>query len=70
MELNSTAEPDRLLRRAEVERMVGLRRSALYAKMERGEFPRPLKIGRAVRWISHEIRAWCDSLPRSHGDRD
>ena len=69
--LNTNADRDRLLRRVDVEFMVGLKRSAIYDRMERGEFPRPLKIGRsAVRWSEREIREWRDSLPRSHGDRD
>ena len=36
---------DRLLTRAEVERVVGLKRSALYRAMREGRFPEPLRIG-------------------------
>lgn len=47
------------LRRADVERVTGLSRSTLYAKMERGEFPHPVKIGgRAVGWLESEIQDW------------
>ena len=60
---------DRLLNRAEVERRVGLRRSALYRLMRAGQFPEPLKIGpRAVRWPSSEIEEWLASRPRATGD--
>ena len=60
---------DRLLNRAEVERRVGLRRSALYRLMRAGQFPVPLKIGpRAVRWPSSEIEEWLASRPRATGD--
>ena len=55
---------DRLLNRAEVERRVGLRRSALYRLMRAGQFPVPLKIGpRAVRWPSSEIEEWLALAP-------
>lgn len=41
----------RLLRRPEVEARIGLSRSSIYAMMDRGEFPRPRRIGqRAVAW--------------------
>ena len=60
---------DRLLNRAEVERRVGLRRSALYRLMRAGQFPEPLRIGpRAVRWPSSEIEEWLASRPRATGD--
>ena len=49
--------------------MVGLARSAIYDKMTRGEFPRPLRIGPgSVRWRSDDIKRWIASLPRSRGD--
>lgn len=55
-------EAQRLLRRAEVERLVGLRRSALYEAMTQGDFPRPVKLGeRAVAWRSADVLAWIAS---------
>ncbi len=40
---------DRLLRRPDVEAVTGLSRSSLYAKMDSGDFPCPVRIGaRAV----------------------
>ena len=60
---------DRLLNRAEVERRVGLKRSALYRLMRAGQFPVPLKIGpRAVRWPTSEIEEWLASRPRATGE--
>ena len=42
---------DSLLRRPAVEARVGLSRAWIYSAMEKGEFPRPVKIGRrAVAW--------------------
>jgi prophage regulatory protein len=53
----------RLLRRPEVEHLVGLRRSAIYDAMSRGEFPRPVRIGRrAVAWREADVLRWLDAL--------
>ena len=50
---------ERLIRRPDVEALTGLSRSTIYAYMQRGEFPRPRRIGRqAVGWIESEIEAW------------
>lgn len=50
---------NRLLRRPEVESLVGLKTSALYANMKAGLFPRPVKIGkRGVAWRSQDIAAF------------
>lgn len=50
---------NRLLRRPEVEQLVGLKTSALYANMKAGLFPRPVKIGkRGVAWRSADIAAF------------
>lgn len=47
------------LRRRDVEEMVGLSRSTLYAMMSRGEFPEPIRVGaKAVRWSNREILSW------------
>jgi prophage regulatory protein len=35
-------------------------RSSIYVRMERGEFPRPIKIGRINGWPEHEIDAWIE----------
>ena len=60
---------DRLLRRCEVEGLVNLRRSAIYAKMRSGTFPEPIQIGgRTVRWWASEVESWLASRPRSHGE--
>lgn len=49
----------RLLRRPEVEKRTGLSRSSIYALMDRGEFPRPRRIGqRAVAWDEATLERW------------
>jgi prophage regulatory protein len=51
--------PDRLLRLPEVERLTGLRRSAIYEQMQKGAFPRSVKAGpRAATWSEAAIQAW------------
>jgi predicted DNA-binding transcriptional regulator AlpA len=55
----SRRPPDRLLRLPEVERLTGLRRSAIYAQMERGTFPRSVKAGlRTATWSEAAIQFW------------
>lgn len=53
-----------LLRRRDVERIVSLSRSAIYSKMARGEFPRPVSVGSgSVRWLASDVDRWVKSLP-------
>jgi prophage regulatory protein len=50
---------ERLLTRPQVEFLAGVSRSTIYAWMQRGEFPRPVKLGtRLVRWRLSDIDAW------------
>ena len=52
----------RILRRPEVERRTGLSRSTIYAMMDEGSFPRPLRLGkRAVGWPDHIIAEFLQS---------
>lgn len=48
------------LPRAEVERRVGLRRSAIYRRMQEGRFPQPVRDidSASVWWLESEIEAW------------
>lgn len=50
---------ERFIKRREVENLVALSRSAIYALISKSEFPRPVTIGRyAVAWRETEVRAW------------
>ena len=52
-----------LLRRSQVEALVGLSRSALYRAMNENRFPRPVRIAPgAVRWRRVDIDIWVASL--------
>jgi prophage regulatory protein len=56
----------RILRRPEVEKLTGIPRSTLYAKIAVGDFPAPIKIGqRAVGWLEIDVNNWLDSRERS-----
>lgn len=49
----------KILRRPEVESITGLSRSSIYAKMDDGTFPQPIKLSvRSVGWLEHEIQGW------------
>lgn len=53
---------NRILRRYDVEQMVGLSRSTLYAMMAEGDFPKPVKLGkRAVGWHERDVLEWIES---------
>ena len=48
----------------------GLKRSTIYDKMGKGEFPLPINLGpRAVGWIADEVLDWIqDRIDDSRGD--
>ena len=52
----------RIYRRPDVEKLVGLSRSTLYAMMAEGNFPKPVKLGkRAVGWREADVQGWLES---------
>ena len=60
MDLNNR----RLLRLPQVLELVGSGRSTLYAMVDRGEFPPPVRIGaRAVAWRARDVQAWLENRP-------
>lgn len=48
----------RLIRLTDVSELTGLRRAAIYERIARGDFPPPVKIGRASRWPEEQVLAW------------
>jgi prophage regulatory protein len=59
-------EPDRILRFAELSRKVGLQRTAIYAAIDAGKFPRPVKLTeRASGWRESEVDAWIAARQQS-----
>lgn len=58
----------RMLRREQVERRVGLGKSAIYKLIAEGDFPRPLRLTPgAVRWRVEEVDAWLATRERATG---
>ena len=48
---------------SEVCRLVGLGRSQIYAMVQQGTFPRPVRLGRRCsRWRMATVRAWVEGL--------
>ena len=61
--------PISFLRLPQVKQRIGLSRSSVYAKIQRGEFPAPINLGgRAVAWLESEIDGWIrDRVKASRG---
>lgn len=50
---------NRLLRRPEVERLTGLRRSTIYELIREGRFPKSIQLSKkSVAWVETEIYEW------------
>lgn len=62
----------KILKRPEVENITGLSRSTIYLKMDKGEFPKQVKLSeRSVGWIEFEVQEWIKnriSVSRQVGD--
>ena len=49
----------KILRLPEVMAITGLSRSTIYAYMDKGTFPKAMKLGeRAIGWLSSDIETW------------
>ncbi len=61
---------ERLYRRPEVESRTGLKKSEIYRRVARGDFPRPLKLGRRyTAWVADDVDAWVrDQIRRARGE--
>ncbi|MFZ2958012.1 MAG: AlpA family phage regulatory protein [Candidatus Ozemobacteraceae bacterium] len=57
-----TENPNQLLRARTVFEMVGIGRTSLYAKLKKGEFPKPIRVGTTVRWLMADILAYIEKL--------
>ena len=52
-------DAERIERIEQVEVRTGLKKSAIYARVARGEFPRPIPITDKARgWLASEVSAW------------
>lgn len=60
--MHTLEENERIIRIEEVMNRTGLSRSTIYAYIEKGKFPKRIKIGlRAVGWYESEISKWVAS---------
>lgn len=41
----------------DVERILGVGKSTIYAQVQSGKLPKPVKVGASTRWARHEIEA-------------
>ena len=65
---DATLEDLRVLLLAEVEQLVGLKKTAIYNHIKAGDFPAPRRLGhRKVGWSVVDIRAWLQA-PERHWD--
>lgn len=66
LKASSEGAPERLLRLPAVEAKCGLGKSAIYAGMKAGTFPKCIKLGpRAAAWPESDISNWIASKIRS-----
>ena len=57
----------RFLKLKEVMEKTALSRSAIYRKMNDGEFPKSISLGdRAVAWVHSEVEEWADDASRRY----
>lgn len=55
---NSLNTPERLITLDEVESITGFKSSYIYSKIQKGEFPPPVKISTSSRWKFSEVQNW------------
>jgi prophage regulatory protein len=59
---------DRILRQKEVTERTSLKRSTIYDNVERGTFPRPVKVSKSmIGWFESEVDAWMEKLKETRG---
>jgi len=51
-----------ILKRSEVEKRYGLSRSTIYRLVERGEFPKPVRLtSHSVGWLESQLEEWLNN---------
>ena len=56
--MNTLSEPDALLKKSQTCAEIGYGPTWLDENVAAGNFPKPVKIGRSVRWSRREVQAW------------
>lgn len=60
---------EQFLKCRDVERITGKSRTSIYAGAAKGQFPKPIKLGRgafASAWLRSEIEAWMEATIRAN----
>ncbi len=53
---------NKLLKSTDITSNFGLSRSHMYALIQKGEFPKPIKLSeRSSAWLESEVQAWIDA---------
>ena len=62
--------PTRILRLPDVLNRIGLKRTAFYDRVKRGEFPPPIQLGpNSVGWTEGDVEAWItERIAASRGE--
>ncbi|NII73201.1 prophage regulatory protein [Dyella sp. SG562] len=60
----------RLIPLPEVTRLTGLKRTAIYERIARKEFPPVIKLGSTSRWLLSEVEAWIDQKVAARNQRE
>ena len=71
MQIHKEQQPRRLIRRNEVLKLLGIKRTALDAALARGDFPRPVTIfahGRARAWAENEVLDYIEHRLATRGE--
>lgn len=59
----------KLLNLPAVTEKVGLKKSAIYARIKKGTFPQPVRLGaRSIAFVEAEVEQWISTLPRGTAD--
>lgn len=62
--VNKTQQ-ERIIRKSELSRMLGLSHPTIWRKVKDGELPAPIRLGKnSIGWKLSEVNAWLDSRER------
>lgn len=61
---------EKIIRMTELEKMLGISKQAIYARIRRGTFPKPVPLGgigntRRVGWLMSEVKGWLKEQAKS-----
>lgn len=60
----------RLIKLDQVEAIAGFKKSFLYSRIQLGDFPNPIHIGRSARWVESEVLDWVENRIELHRSQE